>query len=117
MLICLEIYNLFSSVILWIACLNYYYLRTNSAVKGEEFDFLVSEYHKIFLYYGVISVCFAILGRTSFENNAFALLLFNHMKFETMRNLTRTMKNLHISEHDFIFKFISVFSESELKAK
>jgi len=104
-------------VILWIACMSYSYLRTNSAIKGEEFDFLVSEYHKIFLYYGVISVCFAILGRTSFENNAFALLLFNHMKYETMRNLTRTMKGLLISEHDFIFKFMSGFSENELKAK
>ena len=83
----LELYSFFSTIVLWMACFNYFYLRISSDVAGEEFDFLVSEYHKTFMYYIVISVCFAILGRSSLENNAFALFLFKDMKYVTISSL------------------------------
>lgn len=86
-LIILELYSFISCIILWMACFNYFYLRISSEVEGEEFDFLVSEYHKTFMYYVVVSICFSILGRTSFENNAVALFLFKDMKYETLGSL------------------------------
>ena len=75
-----EMYFLYSSAVLWIACGNYAYIRLTDRLQGEEFDFLMSEYHKSFMYYLVIGLAFSILGYSAFANNSMMLFLFKSMR-------------------------------------
>lgn len=55
------------------------------------------------MYYIVITVGFTILDTAPLKNSSFFFILFKSLSLYTSTNLPKYMKDLFISEHDFMF--------------
>ncbi|KAL4495540.1 hypothetical protein ABPG72_020281 [Tetrahymena utriculariae] len=117
LLFILKIYFITSSVFLWMALVNYIFLKCSLNMDDQEYLLLDSEYNKVLMYYTVTGIGFTILNTTLFKNSSLFFKIYKSLQTQTSTNMPKCMKDLFISETDFIFQFFIHPQEDEAKVK
>ncbi|KAL4449594.1 hypothetical protein ABPG74_007417 [Tetrahymena malaccensis] len=117
LLFILKFYFVVSSVFLWMALVNYIYLKCSLNMKEQDYLLLDSEYNKVLMYYTVAGIGFTILNTTLFKNSSFFFRIYKSLQAQTSTYIPQIMKDLFISESEFVFQFFIHPLEEEAKTK
>ncbi|KAL4449595.1 hypothetical protein ABPG74_007418 [Tetrahymena malaccensis] len=116
-LLSFQFYFLASSISLWIVIINFIYILSVKPMNYQESVDLVNDYNKVFMYFAIICVAFAILDSSIFKNSSLFYIIFQSLHIYSSTNIPKIMKQLFISEYAFIFQFFEYPYEEEDKVK
>ncbi|EAR98175.2 transmembrane protein, putative (macronuclear) [Tetrahymena thermophila SB210] len=117
LLFILKFYFIVSSIFLWMALVNYIYIKCSLNMNNSDYKILDSEYNKVLMYYTVAGIGFSILNTTLFKNSSFFFRIYKSLQSQTSTNIPKCMKDLFISESEFVFQFFIHPQEDEAKIK